>query len=405
MAEIIIWDIPSIFLSGIAFSILCIGGFLYLNKGVKSESFNEKIIIFGYAAIFLSFACLVFFFALASSYMAGIYMNFAFFTDSSQINALSDIFYRVTYSSLFFGFLFFILLFEINFKRTKYILSIIGFLINITTLLIAPINSEINLLPYAYNLLMAVLVIIIFTNWSKFEYRIISSYIMMGLVCIGWAGAFLGIPFLYGRNLLPMWISSLLICIGGIIMIITLFITPTNLSRSWFYGQFFCQFFIISLQIIFMLVFIFGGLPIIATILIIVSTFLYIYMLFSNIKSIKTYQAGTISSQEKELHPDILSMFVRPQKLTEEEVSVAKEKKICLVYKNKVTRFNIFICPECDTLYCENCAKALSDLENTCWVCGVSLDPSKPSKTVHEMADNLEFIVSNDTQKFKKLPK
>ena len=57
-----------------------------------------------------------------------------------------------------------------------------------------------------------------------------------------------------------------------------------------------------------------------------------------------------------------------------------KEKKVCLVCKGKIGRFNNYICPECDVLYCENCARTLSELENMCWVCETPFDNSKPSK-------------------------
>ena len=73
-------------------------------------------------------------------------------------------------------------------------------------------------------------------------------------------------------------------------------------------------------------------------------------------------------------------MFKKPQKISEEEVSISKEKKICLVCKGKVERNNIFLCPECDTFYCNKCSDAMSDLENMCWVCDTPFDDSKPSK-------------------------
>ena len=58
----------------------------------------------------------------------------------------------------------------------------------------------------------------------------------------------------------------------------------------------------------------------------------------------------------------------RPDNITEEEVTFHREKKICLVCKSRVEKFN-YICPKCDALYCMNCAQALTNLENVCWVC------------------------------------
>jgi len=68
----------------------------------------------------------------------------------------------------------------------------------------------------------------------------------------------------------------------------------------------------------------------------------------------------------------------RPSKITEEEVTFHKEQKICLVCKGKVEGYNIFICRSCDVLYCQNCAQALENLENMCWVCNEPINEAKP---------------------------
>ncbi|MFX1338925.1 MAG: hypothetical protein ACFFDK_09975 [Promethearchaeota archaeon] len=77
----------------------------------------------------------------------------------------------------------------------------------------------------------------------------------------------------------------------------------------------------------------------------------------------------------------------RPEKITEEEVSISKEKKICLVCKGKVSRA-VYICPKCDALYCNNCSQALSNLENACWVCNTPFDESKPVKPYKKESNN-----------------
>ncbi|KKM81536.1 hypothetical protein LCGC14_1328740 [marine sediment metagenome] len=48
--------------------------------------------------------------------------------------------------------------------------------------------------------------------------------------------------------------------------------------------------------------------------------------------------------------------------------------------KGRVGGFNTFICTECEALYCEKCARTLSNLENMCWVCNTPFDVTKPSK-------------------------
>jgi len=67
-------------------------------------------------------------------------------------------------------------------------------------------------------------------------------------------------------------------------------------------------------------------------------------------------------------------------RISEEQISIHKERKVCLVCKGDVERFNIFICPKCNAIYCENCARALIDLENICWSCNIPIDPSKDIK-------------------------
>ena len=101
----------------------------------------------------------------------------------------------------------------------------------------------------------------------------------------------------------------------------------------------------------------------------------------------KYLESEVVPSEKETIQPDFLTVFTKPQKITEEEVSISKEKKICLVCKGRVGGFNSFICPECDTLYCEKCARTLSTLENACWVCDAPLDESKPVRLSSEEED------------------
>ncbi|MFX1279359.1 MAG: hypothetical protein ACFFA3_08070 [Promethearchaeota archaeon] len=70
---------------------------------------------------------------------------------------------------------------------------------------------------------------------------------------------------------------------------------------------------------------------------------------------------------------------IRSGEITEEEVSISKEKKICLVCKGKLAR-ELYMCPECSTFYCLKCISKLTDLENACWVCETPFDETKPIK-------------------------
>ncbi|MFW9938707.1 MAG: hypothetical protein ACFFD5_13750 [Candidatus Thorarchaeota archaeon] len=89
-----------------------------------------------------------------------------------------------------------------------------------------------------------------------------------------------------------------------------------------------------------------------------------------------------IKPKEKEIkiEDSIFRIAKRPAQITEQEVTYYKEQKICLVCKSKVGGFNAYICTGCDALYCENCARALSTVENACWACNEPIDKSRPSK-------------------------
>ncbi|NVM16343.1 MAG: hypothetical protein HWN80_01400 [Candidatus Lokiarchaeota archaeon] len=59
-----------------------------------------------------------------------------------------------------------------------------------------------------------------------------------------------------------------------------------------------------------------------------------------------------------------------------------------------------FICPECETFYCENCAKAIIDLENACWACNEPLDASKLFKPYNKREESYVDLTKTD-EKFK----
>ncbi|MFW9875211.1 MAG: hypothetical protein ACFFG0_19060 [Candidatus Thorarchaeota archaeon] len=89
---------------------------------------------------------------------------------------------------------------------------------------------------------------------------------------------------------------------------------------------------------------------------------------------------------------------IKPGEITEEEVIFFREQKICLVCKGEVKGFN-YICSECDALYCENCARTLSNLENACWVCNIPFDNTKPSKPFTKNGEDSHTKKPNDFKK------
>jgi hypothetical protein len=54
---------------------------------------------------------------------------------------------------------------------------------------------------------------------------------------------------------------------------------------------------------------------------------------------------------------------------TESEIDIQETEFICVVHKGPIDTA-IYLCPDCKTFYCFNCAKALKEKGESCWACG-----------------------------------
>ena len=97
------------------------------------------------------------------------------------------------------------------------------------------------------------------------------------------------------------------------------------------------------------------------------------------------------SKELKDEAQEFLKILSQRRDVTAKEVTFFREKKICLVCKGKVGGFNIYICTKCDALYCEKCARALTQLENSCWACNEEIDKSKPI-IPYKKDEEIDFI-------------
>ncbi|MFX0034381.1 MAG: tetratricopeptide repeat protein [Candidatus Hermodarchaeota archaeon] len=95
---------------------------------------------------------------------------------------------------------------------------------------------------------------------------------------------------------------------------------------------------------------------------------------------------------------EVLEKKFTPQ-MVEEKVTVHKEIKSCLVCKGEVERFNIYICPKCNSIYCNNCAQTLTNLENACWVCNAPIDALKPIIPIKKEGQELNIKISKKPEK------
>ncbi|MFX0136601.1 MAG: RING finger protein [Candidatus Hodarchaeota archaeon] len=81
----------------------------------------------------------------------------------------------------------------------------------------------------------------------------------------------------------------------------------------------------------------------------------------------------------------------KPAEITQDQVSLYREQNVCLVCKGQLNRYDVYLCPKCKVLYCENCAHSLENLENQCWVCGEPIDKSKPVKLSKEQEEDIKI--------------
>ncbi|MFX0046703.1 MAG: hypothetical protein ACFE8G_00910 [Candidatus Hermodarchaeota archaeon] len=214
------------------------------------------------------------------------------------------------------------------------------------------------------------------------------------IILIGWT--FEATP-LKSLNLMVPGISSTLIFMGVLIAA-----SPLILNLEFFYRPLanWIVITLISCILIFSGLTIFTNLvlSVISLIIIGISVFvLFLVIVYIIMNMVKRARAQEISSKlKKEELKDTLTIFTRPQTITEEELNTYREQKICVVCKSKVSRLN-YVCPKCAVLYCIRCSKALVKLENLCWVCDTSIDISDhiPVLEVEEILKEKD-VVSND---------
>lgn len=227
------------------------------------------------------------------------------------------------------------------------------------------------------NIIVLIIMFIWFSIKSKKEFQLVSSIVAIGfsMILLGWIFEIFLIKEL---NSISPTMSSIFIIIGSITATFPLIVDLEFFSSSlinW----------LVLISIIFILLYlcltIFTNLPLflLSQIIIWISTSILvvvvIYVTYYIIKRIRTTEIseGAVREEVK----DFLKIFMKPATITVEEIQLYKEKGLCLVCKSKVARLN-YVCPKCNALYCLKCSKALTDLENRCWVCETPFDESKP---------------------------
>ena len=389
MVETIITDVITLPLWGIAISVLIFCGLHYLSKGLKNENIKDKAIMFGFACFFYGIAAARLLFYLNIYNIHGEFVNYVFIGDYSDVGPMYKYISLGAYICSLCGFTLFFFSIEFVFKKTKYIITILNtFILIIILFLPYDLTRMIVYFAFFSNSSIFLIMCLFLAKKSKTELKSVSILILIGFGLIG-VGQILDMSFFKTLSIFPLFIPPCLFIIGALIAVAPTILDPKYLSSAiiyWIIAEvFFISLFIIGLYIILTFDLPFGyALPVLIIVLLFAVGIIFsLQRLFRLIKPIKTIA-------KKEDKVDVLGIFIKPQRVTEEEVSVSKEKKICLVCKGKVGGI-MFMCTDCGAFYCQKCSEALSNLENACWACETTIDESKPVKITERKEEKVEI--------------
>ncbi len=90
-------------------------------------------------------------------------------------------------------------------------------------------------------------------------------------------------------------------------------------------------------------------------------------------------------------HAGLTELEKKEIEQTESELAIEKKQYICVVHKGPIDADNIYLCPNCHTLYCTKCAITLKEKGEKCWSCEneikVSTTPQISSETQLKIQD------------------
>jgi len=371
-----LWNTHVIILFGITIATLVFCGCLYIYKALKSEGETDKLLLLGFGAVLIGNGFIVFFAKINDLTLPGTFSNGTFYGNYNVLEPINGFLMAIGNVSSWCGYALFVFSLEKVIRKSKFLSTAI-IVLNIILVLVVPIDLKLIIvrISYYYNAVIVVLFLYYITINSDINIKSISTFLLFGISFFTFGISLLG--FDIKSSNIPLIILPLFLIAGAFLVTLPLMIPPRILSKvvSLWYGYIFIYLIFSILMILIYIYFIYYHAYYQIYSLIVVISFI-ILNLYLNYRIIKDIKADTPS---KTPLPDLLKTFLKPQKLTEEEVSISKEKKVCLVCKNKVGGIN-FICKNCETFYCQKCYNALKDHENLCWACNSTLDTSKPVK-------------------------
>jgi len=398
MAEVMIWDPLERFLGGIAITLAGLSAILYIYRSREHKDRSERLLVLGYGILCIGATVLLTFYYFLQFFLSGSFTHYNFYIDNSNIDLNYLIIERL-------GWLFFFIIYSLHvfahekviIKRTKYSFTVLLMVLIVLMSITIPydIFDTLQTLCYGFLGLIVTIFLIIMIRRSNIELKAVGAFLLTALVMISLSIRFLSI-FFKELNIIPLFLPQLFIIIGWILVIVPILVKPSRLARANYYWIGSAIIISVFLSFTFILYILVRDITKLfsLTIYVIIS----IYAVYDTLGSIKALTLKKSSSELKKNVKSPLDPFIRPQIITEEEVTVSKEKKVCLVCKVKLER-GMYICPDCYTFYCKKCSDTLKDLENVCWVCNTPFDEFKPSKPFKDEEKEEKIEISGKNRK------
>lgn len=378
MTEVIIFEpVDRIIWLMTVFTLLAIG-LLYVGRAKQRKSRNEKLLTLGFSFIFIGLALSRLMIYISSFSIEGSYINndHIFYGNYSSENflflALNDIGYAIWWIFIILYYLFF----EMATRRNIYAMTIL----NVIFLIITIFNSSFFLLLSAIDLVITFYFFVRWSRKSSFEVQADTSMVLMGVILF-WLGFFVEIIGVRQENLIISSFPAFLFIFGALMQLSNPIIKQVLfINSTLFMVVILISFSYLSLNQTHFSVFLLG------------SVLYMLIMTYSGSKAVmglKAVDLKDFKKGEEEIDDgwDILRMMGKIKKgsLTEAEITLYKEQRICLVCKGRKSGF-IYVCPKCEAYYCQKCAGYVIRLDNVCWACESQLDISKPQKKAKHVA-------------------
>jgi hypothetical protein len=386
--DILIFDALERVIQSFAIFFFFTCGILFINRARRNEERSERLIGFGFSNFFIFSGFIRLFMFIADYFIIGNYINHSYYGVLSNTTPNWSVILLIGSSFMIMIFLGFFFFFEKVFHKTKYILTFINIIFLIIHLTFNTLF--IDQLMLAINSLIMSFVLIYITEKSKTNFQIVSVYVAIGLVLI-YLGVILYFDEIRELSIFFPAFPAFIMILGSVVAISPALMNPIFFSKKYFNWALMV---VVNISITIFCIFlavVYNAFQLLSIII--------IYVTFTVYPIIKISKRTKLSRKPETEAKALLGVFVRPQKVTEEEISISKEKRICLVCKNKL-KSQMFMCGTCGAYYCINCSDFLSNEENSCWVCSAPIDENKPTKLDDKEA---EVEIETESQRVQKV--